>query len=86
VLAKKEIWMHLLAYNLVRTAMAQAALQQGKTPRRLSFAGAQQTLDAIRWLLLLRKGQGWVRLVRAPAVAVETHAVGTVPSVPNRGR
>jgi Transposase DDE domain len=78
-MVRKEMWMHLLAYNLVRTVMAQAALQQGKTPRGLSFAGAQQTLDAFRWMLLLSEGQGWLRFVRALAVAVGTHEVGDRP-------
>jgi putative transposase len=78
-MVRKEIWMHLLAYNLVRAGIAQAALQQGKTPRRLSFAGAQQTLNAFRWLLLLSEGQCWTRIVRALAVAIGTHRVGNRP-------
>jgi Transposase DDE domain len=41
---RKEIWAHLLAYNLVREVMARAAREHGVTPRRLSFLGAVQTL------------------------------------------
>lgn len=78
-MVRKEIWMHLLAYNLVRAGIAQAALQQGKMPRQLSFAGAQQTLNAFRWLLLLSEGQGRMRFVQALAVAIGTHAVGNRP-------
>jgi hypothetical protein len=78
-MVRKEVWMHLLAYNLVRKVMAQAAAQQGKQPRRLSFAGAVQTLDAFRWLLLLSAGDGWLRLTQALGVAVATHAVGNRP-------
>lgn len=33
----KEIWVYLLAYNLIRTLMAQAALQVGCLPNELSF-------------------------------------------------
>lgn len=44
----REIWTHLLAYNLVRQAMAQAASEHGLLPRQLSFAGAVQQLDAAR--------------------------------------
>ena len=78
-MVRKEIGMHLLAYNLVRAGIAQAAMQQGKTPRQLSFAGAQQTLNAFRWLLLLSEGQGRMRFVRALAVAIGTHVVGNRP-------
>lgn len=52
-MARKELWMHLLAYNLVRKVQAQAAQKHGLTPRSLSFAGAQQALHAFRWVLLL---------------------------------
>jgi len=37
---RREIWMHWLAYNLIRKVMAQAALTQEKLPRELSFASA----------------------------------------------
>ena len=36
-MAVKEIWVYLLAYNLIRLMMAQAALQSGLLPRQLSF-------------------------------------------------
>src|SRR6516225_9505974 len=45
-LVRKELWTHILAYNLIRTIMAQAASQQGIEPRSLSFKGAVQTLAA----------------------------------------
>src|SRR5262249_22910678 len=51
-MARKEVWAHLLAYNLVRQVMAQAALTAGVKPRQLSFAGAAQTVNAFRWVLL----------------------------------
>lgn len=35
---RREIWIHWLAYNLIRKVMAQAALTQEKLPRELSFA------------------------------------------------
>ncbi len=34
---EKEIWVHLLAYNLIRLLMAQAACFSGRDPRTLSF-------------------------------------------------
>ncbi|MCH7686694.1 MAG: IS4 family transposase [Planctomycetes bacterium] len=47
-MVRKEIWAHLLAYNLIRTVMAQAALAHGKHPRHLSFTRAMRTLEAFR--------------------------------------
>ena len=46
-MVRKEIWMHLLAYNLVRTVMAEAAQRAGIKPRQLSFAAAVQTINAL---------------------------------------
>jgi hypothetical protein len=39
-MVRREIWVHWLAYNLIRKVMAQAALSGQKLPRELSFAGA----------------------------------------------
>jgi hypothetical protein len=36
-MSEKELWIYLLAYNLIRLLMAQAALQAGVNPRQLSF-------------------------------------------------
>ena len=41
-----EIAAHLLAYNMVRAAMAQAAHRVGVLPRQLSFKEALQLLNA----------------------------------------
>ena len=45
-MVKKEIAVHLLAYNLVRTVMAQAAFLGHVLPRRLSFKAALQLIRA----------------------------------------
>ena len=42
----KELWGHLLVYNLIRAPMAQAALRHGVLPRQGSLQGARQTLAA----------------------------------------
>lgn len=78
-MVRKEVWTHLLAYNLVRKVMAQTAQAQGKRPRQLSFAAAMQTLDAFRWLLLLKTGQGWTEMAQVIWVAIGTHEVGKRP-------
>lgn len=45
-MVEKEIAVHLLAYNLVRSVMAKAAYLAGLLPRQLSFKGALQLLRA----------------------------------------
>ena len=50
-LVHKEIWTHLLAYNLIRTIMAQAATKHEIEPRTISFKGALQTLEAFQPLI-----------------------------------
>ena len=80
-MAQRELWAHLLAYNLVRQVAAAAAQQQNHAPRQLSLAGALQTLEAFRWLLLAERplagaGVDWVAVM---LVAVATHVVGNRP-------
>jgi Transposase DDE domain len=53
-LVHKEVWTHILAYNLIRTIMAQAATKYGVEPRTISFKGTLQTLEAFRPLLDFR--------------------------------
>jgi hypothetical protein len=50
-MVRKEIWMHLLGYNLIRTVMAEAASRHALRPREVSFKGAWQTLSAYRLLV-----------------------------------
>ena len=47
-LVHKEVWTHILAYNLIRTIMAQAASKHHLEPRTISFKGALQTLEAFQ--------------------------------------
>jgi putative transposase len=43
-MVRKELWTTLLAYNLVRTTTAAAALLHGRQPRQISFTGTCQHL------------------------------------------
>ncbi|MDH4138440.1 MAG: IS4 family transposase [Anaerolineae bacterium] len=52
-MALKEIWVHLLAYNLIRLMMAQAALRTDSQPRQLSF---KHTLQL--WIAWEQHGYG----------------------------
>jgi hypothetical protein len=53
-LVRKEIWTHLLGYNLIRTIMAQAAIRNGVSPRTISFKGAIQTLAAFQPVIAIQ--------------------------------
>jgi hypothetical protein len=53
-MVRKEIWATLLAYNLIRKLIGEAAYQHGLLPREISFKGAVQNLNAFRplWSIL----------------------------------
>src|ERR671925_288182 len=77
-LVRKEIWAHVLAYNLIRTVMAQAAATHGMAPRSISFKGAMQTLEAFQPLLEFRADQDpaqRLRLYQDLLHAIATHEV-----------
>jgi hypothetical protein len=57
-LVRKEIWTHVLAYNLIRTVMAQAAAVHGMAPRSISFKGTLQILEAFRPLIAYQEDRG----------------------------
>jgi Transposase DDE domain len=77
-MARKELWMHLLAYNPIRKVQAQAALPQGIGPRQLSFAGTMQALQVFRWVLLLAHEQRPM-LLGCLLNVVAQHRVGNRP-------
>jgi hypothetical protein len=62
-LVRKELWAHILAYNLIRTVMAQAAGRHGIEPRSISFKGAAQTLEAFQPVIALRDEDAALRRV-----------------------
>jgi len=75
----KEIWMHLLAYNLIRGVMAQAARAHGRAPRRVSFTGAWQTMKAFHESLVGASPADRQRLVAVMLKAIAGHRVGDRP-------
>lgn len=63
---RTELWAHLLAYNLIRTAMAQVAVSSEREPRELSVAGTVQALAAFAEVLDTASGyESFVRVVLA---------------------
>jgi hypothetical protein len=82
-LVRKEIWTHILAYNLIRTIMAQAASKHGIEPRSISFKGAIQTLEAFQPVIDRQGQQDLARLndlYQHLLDAVAKHRVGDRPN------
>jgi hypothetical protein len=44
-MVRKEMWMTLLGYNVIRALMAAASKEHGQDPRHVSFKGALQTVQ-----------------------------------------
>jgi hypothetical protein len=75
----KEIWAHLLAYNLLRTVMLIAANEHGLEPREISFKGAKQTVTAFAPQLAAVKPHRREGLLAAMLAAVAYHRVRNRP-------
>ena len=78
-MVRKEVWAHLLAYNLIRTAMAQAAQERGLVPLEISFKGAVQTLAAFAALLLSAPAEELEAYCDRVRRALGRHRVGQRP-------
>jgi hypothetical protein len=78
-MVRKEIWTHLLAYNLVRTVMARAARLHGLAPREISFKGALQTLNAFRTLYRTVSGAAREHVLQQLYAAIASHVVQDRP-------
>jgi Transposase DDE domain len=78
-MVRKEFWMHLLAYNLIRAVMARAAQDLGCAPRELSFAGALQAVRAFGERLLEADAVRAEELHEWLLLVVGCHQVGDRP-------
>jgi Transposase DDE domain len=78
-MVRKELWMYLLGYNVLRGVLAQSAVVVGVAPRYLSFAGAMQSVCAFGPLLSQATGESWSESVRRLWRAVGSHRVGNRP-------
>ena len=76
---RKELWAHLLAYNLTRKVMAQAALTADLNPRRISFMATVQTLNEFRRDLLAATPEQLDRLAAIVFRTIAAHRVGDRP-------
>jgi Transposase DDE domain len=78
-MVRKEIWAHMLMYNLVRAVMAEAAHRSGLQPRVLSFQGTRQVIKSYR-ADLARATPAGAEVLRADALlAVAGERVGDRP-------
>ena len=75
----KEIWAHLLAYNLLRTVMAVAAAENDIEPRQVSFKGAKQAVTAFAPKIEAARPEDRAALIDAMLTAVAYHRVGDRP-------
>jgi hypothetical protein len=78
-MVRKEVWVHLLGYNLIRKLMADAAARQGCAPRELSFTGALQTLRAFREVMELVDEEFRERLCELMLEVIGRQRVGDRP-------
>jgi hypothetical protein len=78
-MVRKEIWAHLLAYNLLRTVMAVAAAQSDTEPRKISFKGAKQAVTAFAPKIEAARPEDRGRLIDALLKTVAYHRVGNRP-------
>ncbi|MFZ1136966.1 MAG: IS4 family transposase [Candidatus Korobacteraceae bacterium] len=75
----KEIWTHLLAYNLLRTVMAVAAHENDIEPRKVSFKGAKQAVTAFAPKIEAAQPADRGRLIDALLATIAYHRVGDRP-------
>jgi Transposase DDE domain len=78
-MVEKEIWMHLLAYNLIRGLMGASAESSGKHPRQISFKGTLQALTAFQDLLNQASPERRGLLVEVMLETIAYHEVGDRP-------
>ena len=78
-MVEKEVWVHMLAYNIIRAFMATAALKTGAQPRELSFKGTLQAISAFRDTLRMAAPEHRAQLWEAMFVVIGYDRVGDRP-------
>jgi putative transposase len=79
-MVRKEIWTCLLAYNLIRKTMLQAAHAANLSPRALSFTTAMQTIAASLGTLACADDGLATRLIAAQLASLAEQTVGDRPN------
>ncbi|MCO6042709.1 IS4 family transposase [Aeoliella sp. ICT_H6.2] len=81
-LVRKEIWTHVIAYNLIRTIMAQSCHRAGMLPREISFKATVQILEAFQPFITVYRGYNLADrdlLYEQLIDAIAVHQVGNRP-------
>ncbi len=78
-MVRREVWMHLLTYNLIRRTMLQSAQASGLSPRELSFTAAMQAIAASWGTASLVDSRTFALLVAAHLAILAGHRVGHRP-------
>jgi hypothetical protein len=75
-MVQKEIWCHLLAYNLLRGLLTEAAKAKDVLPRQLSVKGALQAVESFTPAMMAVNSES---LYNALLTTVSAHRVGNRP-------
>ena len=76
-MVRKEIWTHLLAYNLIRGLISQASSEHNLKPCEISFKGALQIVTAFQSILLT--STNLPETYRRILFAIAAHRIGNRP-------
>lgn len=79
-MVRKELWVYWLAYNLIRTQMASAAVLHDQRPRVLSFAGAQQAVAGLMQQASVAEPSLLRRWALQKLQSIASHRVGRRPN------
>lgn len=79
-MVRKEVWAHLLAYNLLRGLMARAAEEAGLLPLQVSFKGALQVVNAFAAVLWTAAVTELTEIMRRLREALRSQRVANRPN------
>jgi putative transposase len=77
---RREVWTCLLAYNLIRKTILQAAHAADLSPRELSFTHAMQTIAASLGNLPVMDDDTAARLIESQLTGLSEHIIGKRPN------
>ena len=78
-MARRELWVHLLAYNLIRRSILQSAQESGRSPRELSFTAAMQAVAASWMVAACADDLTFSQFVAAHLANLSAHRIGHRP-------
>jgi hypothetical protein len=78
-MVRKEIYATILAYNLIRTVIAQAAKLNKKIPREISFKGAKQAINSYAIFIQCAKKNEILKLYKRMLADIASRKIGNRP-------